>query len=112
VATLFTHGDWLVKPGKEGEFVDGWNEIAEWTARRVRGSGWARLLQDSSDPRRFVSFGPWESLEAIEAWRSSEGFRTRVTRLRELLDDFVPRTLELAAEVGDDEVGHRPGEIA
>jgi hypothetical protein len=49
---------------------------------------------------RFFSFGPWESLEAIEAWRASAGFQERVGDFQELLESFEPYTLDLAAEIG------------
>jgi heme-degrading monooxygenase HmoA len=66
----------------------------------VPGSTWGKLLRDSSTPNRFVSFGPWESGDAIAAWRALPGWEERVERLRELLDGFEPSTLELVAEVG------------
>jgi heme-degrading monooxygenase HmoA len=100
MAQLFTSGDWLVKEGKEGDFVKAWRELAEWTAGNVSGAGWATLLRDRDDPRRFLSFGPWQSLESIEAWRSSEGFQERVGLMRELLEDLHPRTLDVVAEAG------------
>lgn len=100
MAQLFTSGDWLVKEGKEVEFVEAWRGLAEWTTANTRGAGWATLLRDRDDPRRFLSFGPWQSLEAIEAWRSSEGFQERVGRMRELLEDLRPRTLDVVAEAG------------
>jgi quinol monooxygenase YgiN len=100
VGKPFTAGDWLAKEGREQEFADAWTDLAEWTSVEVPGSGWALLLRDSAHPRRFLSIGPWESIEAVDAWRSNEGFRTRVTRIRALVDDFQPQTLELVTEVG------------
>jgi heme-degrading monooxygenase HmoA len=100
VAEVYTSGDWLVKEGREEEFVAAWGDLADWTAASVPGAGWARLLQDRDEPQRFLSLGPWESLEAIAAWRSSEGFAQRIGRIRELVDDLRPRTLEVAAQVG------------
>ncbi len=95
----YTHGIWSVTPGREEQFVAAWTELAEWTARNVPGSGWAKLLRDSSSPSRFISFGPWESLDAIEGWRALPGWQERVQRLRAFLDGFEPSTLELVAEV-------------
>ena len=100
--TPYTHGIWKVQPGRGDEFVAAWTELAEWSMREVAGSGSARLLRDLADPDRFVSFGPWESLEAIEAWRTLDGFGERVGRLRELLVSFEPSTLELVVERGPD----------
>jgi heme-degrading monooxygenase HmoA len=100
MAQIYTSGDWLVKEGKEDEFVEAWRELAAWTAGEMPGAGWARLLRDREEPRRFLSLGPWDSLESIEAWRGSEGFQSRVRRIRELLEDLRPRTLDAVAEAG------------
>ncbi|MHB8659821.1 MAG: putative quinol monooxygenase [Solirubrobacteraceae bacterium] len=95
----YTHGVWTVKPGREEEFVAAWAELAEWTAREVPGSGWAKLARDTTAPSQFRSFGPWRDAEAIEQWRGLPGFQQRVERIRALLDAFEPHTLELVVEV-------------
>ena len=100
MAQPYTHGVWTVTPGREEEFVSVWTELAEWTRREVPGSGWAKLLRDTSAPNRFISFGPWESLAAIDVWRSEPHWQDSVGRLRGLLDGFEPSTLDVVAEVG------------
>jgi quinol monooxygenase YgiN len=95
----YTHGTWTVKPGHEEQFVAAWTELAEWTNREVQGSVWAKLLRDSATRNRFISFGPWEDLDAIDRWRADPGWQERVERLRELLDGFEPSTLELVADL-------------
>jgi heme-degrading monooxygenase HmoA len=47
----------------------------------------------------FVSFGRWDSVETVEAWRASAPFKEGVARIRELLDAFEPGTSEESAEV-------------
>jgi heme-degrading monooxygenase HmoA len=96
---LYTHGVWVVRSGREEEFVARWRELAEWTAANVPGAGIARLLQDMEHPGRFISVGPWESREAVASWRSLLGFQERLGRLRELLETFSMATLALRAEV-------------
>lgn len=91
--SLFTSGRWTVKAGSEDRFVAAWEEFARWTKENVAGAGWVFLLRDRSQPNLFVSIGPWESESAVEAWRASEGFQSRVARIRELLDGFEPSTL-------------------
>ena len=95
MSTPYTSGIWTVKPGSAEEFIGAWTELAEWSRANVPGARSAQLLRDRNDANRFVSFGPWESLEAIERWRSLEGFQQRVARIRELLTDFEAFTLEL-----------------
>ena len=93
----YTLGRWQVKEGREDEFRAAWQAFAEWTAANVPGAvaGEAKLLQDIDDSRVFYSVGPWESIEAIAAWRATAGFQERVAGMRELLDDFEPHTLRL-----------------
>jgi heme-degrading monooxygenase HmoA len=89
----YTHSTWVVKPGLEGEFVHRWHDLAQWSAGAGLTAG-ARLLRDVDRPNRFVSFGPWQSLEAVRRWRADEGYHQRVRRLQEVLESFDPHTLE------------------
>lgn len=93
---LFTSGSWLVKSGKEQEFISAWKNFAEWTSSRP-GTGIGHLLQDIANPRRFLSFGPWESQDAIQSWRNTAEFQTFLTVVRDLCEDFQPSTLSLVA---------------
>jgi heme-degrading monooxygenase HmoA len=97
---LYTHGRWLVKKGRQERFQAAWQEMADWTNAEINGAvaGEARLLQDLDDPALFFSFGPWDSLEAIQAWRADPGFQERVGRIRELLESFEPHTLRMVAQ--------------
>lgn len=100
MATPYTAGDWFVREGHEDGFVAAWQEMAAWTASEVPGSRWAVLLRDGEDPRHFLSVGPWDGADAIEAWRALPGFGGRISRIRGLLERFVPHTLTEAAAVG------------
>jgi heme-degrading monooxygenase HmoA len=97
---IYTSGDWFVKPGREGEFIEAWHDLADWTAADIVPGARAVLLRDQEDDALFRSFGPWESDEQVAAWRQSEGFMSRIGRIRELLDRFEARTLDVVAEVG------------
>jgi heme-degrading monooxygenase HmoA len=96
---LYTHGRWVVKEGQADAFQAGWTALADWTNSNIAGAiqGEVRLLQDLDDPRVFYSFGPWETLEAIEAWRADAAFQQRVRQLRELLESFEAHTLRTVA---------------
>ena len=96
MAQAFTHTVWTVKPGLEDEFVRRWIDLARWST--VQGlSAPAQLLRDVDSPSRFVSFGPWRSLDAVRRWRTEAGFHERINRLQEVLDHFEPSTLEQVA---------------
>lgn len=97
VGQLFTAGIWLVKEGKEAEFIAEWSRFADWTSKSHLGAGTAHLLQDAADARRFLSFGPWESAEAIDRWRHTPELKSFLASARELCDEIQPRTLSLVA---------------
>ncbi len=95
--TLYTHTSWRVKPGREQEFIERWAEWVEWSHREGLYEH-ALLLRDVESPQTFVSFGRWETVEHVRGWRSQPGYHERVERLREVVDGFEPRTLEVVEE--------------
>ena len=95
---IYTVGIWTVKAGREEEFVAAWFAMGEATLAEFPAAH-GTLLRDTGNPSRFVSFGPWESLEAVDAWRASAPFQEGVSRIRELLEAFEPGTYEVSAEV-------------
>ena len=93
MAETYTNGVWLVKEGEEDEFVAAWREFASW-GRTWPGCGTLRLVRDRAEPNRFMSFGPWESFEAQQAWKDSPEFRERIMRVRRHVEDFTPSVFE------------------
>ena len=98
MSEIYTVGIWTVKAGREDEFVAAWRAMGEATTAEFPAAH-GRLLRDVENPSRFVSFGPWESMEEVEAWRASAPFKEGVARIRDLLDAFEPGTYALSAEV-------------
>ena len=96
---ICTTGIWVVKEGREDEFVKRWEESAgnlslEFPDVRFR------LLRDREDPRRFVSLGEgWRNLEQVEAARSLPSFQDATAAIWRVLDSGDMSTLELAVEV-------------
>ena len=97
---VYTSGDWHVKPGREQEFVSAWRELAEWSVKDYGPNGWGKLLRDKENPNHFRSVGAWADERVVEEWRASEGFKQRLAKIRELLDELTIRTFDSAAEVG------------
>ena len=95
---VYTLGIWTVKNGREGEFVDAWRDLAERTKSDFPDET-ATLLRDRDQPNRFISFGPWDTLEQIERWRGSETFKQAVGTIRAMLENFEAHTMDLAAEI-------------
>ena len=92
----YTLTTWRVKTGMEDEFVARWSEWIDWSHLQGLGAH-AILLRDAERPGTFVSFGPWESIEAVRHWRVLPGYNQRVARLHDVLEGFEPTTLEVLA---------------
>ena len=93
---LATTGIWMVNPTKEVEFIEAWTAFAAW-ASAMPGAGPLRLGRDTGNPLRFVSFGAWESTEAVRAWKSQPEFRARIAQVLQFVDDFHPTELDIIA---------------
>jgi heme-degrading monooxygenase HmoA len=96
--SFYTLAVWTVRPGREREFVRAWEELGEWTIGHSPGAR-GTLLRDHEQRNRFVSFGPWRTIEELEAWRAAPGFQEHVGRIRKLLESFEPGTYQLVASV-------------
>ena len=97
----YTLGLWTIKEGNEKAFIAEWNAFAKWTVKNLTGSGRAYLLQDQESPEQFIFFGPWDSADAIKAWRERPEFKAFVSKVRELCDDFQPRSLVVVTSSAD-----------
>jgi heme-degrading monooxygenase HmoA len=94
----YTSGAWTVKPGEEEQFVEAWKQFVEWGSE-MPGSGVFRLVRDRDRPDRFMSFAPWESFEAQQAWKQLPEFPERIGRVRAHCVDFQPTVHELVTSV-------------
>ena len=95
----YASGNWVVNRGREEEFVSRWVEFLEWTRASARGLRAAHLIQESDEPRHFISFASWDSAEAMQAWRSSAEFGKRLSACRALCDEFRGSSYREAASV-------------
>ena len=96
MSDVYTNGNWQPNPGSEHAFVDAWKEFATW-ASSMPGAGRLTLVHDLAHPERFVSFGRWESIEAVRGWKSSPEFRERIAHVLQHVSDFTPSELEVIA---------------
>ena len=92
----YTSGTWTLAPDKVDAFVEAWREFAAWASARP-GAGTLRLACDLQDPARFVSFGRWEDIAAVRAWKADPEFSERMGRVRRHVDGFEPSELEVVA---------------
>jgi len=83
---VFAFGYWTVKPGKEEIFLEKWQNFAQWTLNHFKGARWVYMVRDQEQTNKFISFGPWESLESIAEWRQSSKFTAAFADFKELCD--------------------------
>ena len=98
MSEVYSSGAWTAKDGEGESFVEAWTEFARWLST-MPGAGTAHLTRDLSEPRRYLSFAPWESAEAMQAWKSDPEFRQRMAAVQQHVTEFTPSELELVAEV-------------
>lgn len=87
-----------MKEGHDDDFVAAWTDFVKW-AKEQPGSGVFRLVRDVENPRRYLSFAPWETYDAQQAWKGTDEFGARMRRVREHVESFEPSTYELVTEV-------------
>ena len=93
----FTSGKWLVREGSENEFVERWTALTDWSLAEAAGAEFFYLIQDTRDPRRFLSFGAWDDPESVRAWRQQPKFSELLGAAREVCDEFEAHDYTLAA---------------
>jgi heme-degrading monooxygenase HmoA len=100
VPTVYTYADWLIREGREDEFVRIWTEFVDWSSGETVAALGGMLLQDAAEPRRFISIGPWATAEAAYDWFRRPDLEERANTLREVAERFEPRFLHLKARRG------------
>jgi heme-degrading monooxygenase HmoA len=93
----YTHAMWRVQPGREEEFIAAWQELSDAFSSLEKKPQWGSLLQSLTEPTLFVSFGPWQSLPAIEAMRANPEAQAALAKARSLCQDATPGAYRLAA---------------
>ncbi len=67
---FYTLASWHIQEGHEEEFLRIWKDELAPAFLTANPKAQGTLIQGLDDPRQFYSFGPWESLEQMEAARS------------------------------------------
>jgi heme-degrading monooxygenase HmoA len=94
----YTTAEWVPKAGHEDTFVDAWTGFAEW-AKAMPGAGTLRLARDLDDPKRFVSFARWDSIQAVHQWKASPDFPAHMAQVQEHVERFAPGELEVVRAI-------------
>jgi heme-degrading monooxygenase HmoA len=98
MASVYTTGSWRPFEGQEEEFLREWQGFMEWAAS-LAGAGRGVLARDLRDPGRYVSFMVWDDIESVRAWKRSEEFKPRMSRVQAHVDKFAPTEIEVVATV-------------
>ena len=96
---VYTLGRWLVRSGREQEFIEVWRGLGAYfmSLPHPPGPGPGTLVQSMDDPRLFYSFGPWRSLDDIAAMRADSRTPAAIGRLMALCDEAAPGSYRVAA---------------
>ncbi len=96
---FYSTGSWLPHAGQEEPFLEAWKAFSGWAVAMPGAAGEALLARDLRDPERFISFLPWESLDAIKAWKAHPEFKQRMAQVQQFVDRFAPTETEVVARV-------------
>lgn len=99
---FYTHAMWKVRPGDEALFVEAWRGLADAFLSLPVPATRGTLIQSLDDPSLFYSFGPWESIEDIQAMRSNPQAQAAIRRVVELCEQATPASYRVVAEIGLD----------
>ncbi|MDP1818874.1 MAG: hypothetical protein Q8K58_03165 [Acidimicrobiales bacterium] len=94
---VWTLATWTVRPGLESDFIAAWEALGDWTVQAFPDAH-GTLVRDARQPNVFISFGPWPDRDTAERWRSSPGFRERLSVIEETLELFDPSLFDFVAE--------------
>jgi heme-degrading monooxygenase HmoA len=86
----YTLASWQVRQGQEEEFLRVWREELAPAFLGVTPSARGTLIQSLEEPQQFYSFGPWETLEQMEAARSDPRAREAIGKLVSLCEQARP----------------------
>ncbi|MFU8861861.1 MAG: antibiotic biosynthesis monooxygenase family protein [Cyclonatronaceae bacterium] len=95
---IYTLGAWQVKEGKEQAFIGAWKELGELFGALPDPPGKGILIHSTSNPALFYSFGPWNSMEAVEAMRNNPEAQQRIRKLIDLCTEATPGSYRVVAE--------------
>ncbi len=94
---VYTLGVWHVSENRHQDFINAWKELGDVFASLPDPPGKGVLVQSVSDPTLFYSFGPWNSLEAVESMRNDQRAREGIRKLADLCIDATPGTYRVVA---------------
>lgn len=96
---FYTLALWRVKPGCDDDFKRVWVEELAEHFLALNPSARGTLIQSLEDPNLFYSFGPWASMEEMEAIRTDAHTAELIAKLSALCDEAKPGPFEVIAVI-------------
>lgn len=97
--TVYTLGRWRVLPEQKTAFIDAWHQLSDLFAQLPQPpSGQGVLIQSITEPDLFYSFGPWQSLDEIEAMRQDAAAKAGLAALRACCSEAADGSYRLVAQ--------------
>ena len=97
--TYYTLASWHVHEGRAEEFVRVWKEELASAFLQASPAAMGTLVQSLEDPKLYYSFGPWDSLEAMQNARENPEVGKAIRALRELCDEARPGPYKLVLTI-------------
>ena len=98
MSDTYTSGSWFVRDGEEEAFIAAWREFVA-TGSELEGSRTFTLVRDLSQRNHYLSYAPWDSVEAQQAWRDSPKFAEALANVRAHCEDSSSSTYEFVTQV-------------
>lgn len=92
-------GIWAVSPEKADEFVEAWESLSEWLAQHLPDERGAVLLEDTSDPSRFISFSAIDNPTRVDEVMSDPEAQDLMSKVMETCDTRKPHSMRVVAAV-------------
>jgi hypothetical protein len=96
---IYTLGAWHVQEGRQSEFIAAWKDLGTIFASLPNPpSGKGILIQSTTQPTLFYSFGPWHHLDHVAAMRDDPRAQAGIEKLRALCTEATPGAFRVVAE--------------
>jgi hypothetical protein len=98
-AEFYTLASWHVQEDSTEEFIRLWGEELAPVFMKLNPTGMGTLIQSLDDPQQFYSFGPWGSVEQMQAALANPQVRAAIGKLMAVCDEAKPGPFRLILTV-------------
>src|SRR5687768_819612 len=99
---FYTLASWHVRAGQEDEFLRVWRDELAPAMLNVSPATHGTLIQSLTDSQQYYSFGPWESMERMQAARTDPQVRAVIDRLTTLCNEAKPGGFRVVLKIPSD----------